>query len=119
MLMMSASLITMTEDKIMLPTNRPPTLPGEMLLEEFIKPMNFTQKAFASHLGWTYAKLNEIVHGKRGITPESALDLADALNMEPEFWLNLQRDWDLWHVSNTEKSTVKINILNLNKELRT
>lgn len=86
----------MTEENKMLPTHRPPTLPGEMLLEEFIKPMQLTQKSFAAHLGWTYAKLNEIVHGKRGITPETALDLADVLKMEPEFWLNLQRDWDLW-----------------------
>ncbi len=87
----------------MLPTNRTPATPGEMLLEKFIKPMNLTQKNFASHLGWPYTKLNEIVHGKRGITPESALDLADALNMEPEFWLNLQRDWDFWHAKQKHK----------------
>jgi addiction module HigA family antidote len=94
----------------MLPTNRAPTTPGEMLLEEFIKPMNLTQKTVATHLGWTYAKLNEIIHGKRGITPETALDLADALNMEPEFWLNLQRDWDLWHAKRKHKTIVKLKI---------
>ncbi len=103
----------------MLPTHRPPTLPGEMLLEEFINPMNLTQKAFASHLGWTYAKLNEIVHGKRGVTPESALDLADALNMEPEFWLNLQRDWDLWNARKHHKIINKINMAHLNHEQKT
>ncbi len=103
----------------MLPTNRTPTLPGEMLLEEFIKPMNLTQKTFASHLNWTYAKLNEIVHGKRGITPETALDLADALKMEPEFWLNLQRDWDLWHAKQKHKTIVKINTLTKGHELGT
>lgn len=103
----------------MLPTNRLPTLPGEMLLEEFIKPLNLTQKAFSAHLGWTYAKLNEIIHGKRGVTPEAALDLADALNMEPEFWLNLQRDWDLWQAKKTHKPIVKINSINLVSELRT
>lgn len=102
----------------MLPTNRPPSLPGEMLLEEFLKPMNLTQKQLAAHLGWTYAKLNEIVHGKRGITPETALDLADALNMEPEFWLNLQRDWDLWHAKQVHKTIVKINVQHKHNELR-
>ena len=92
----------------MLPSDRSPTHPGEMLLEEFLKPMNLTQKTFSSHLGWTYAKLNEIVHGKRGITPETALDLADTLSMEPEFWLNLQRDWDLWRAKQHHKSVAKI-----------
>lgn len=80
----------------MIPKNRPPTHPGEMLLEEFLKPMGINQKQLANHLNWTYAKLNELVHGKRGITPDSALDLADAFNMEAEFWMNLQRDWDLY-----------------------
>ena len=92
----------------MLPTNRAPTHPGEMLLEEFIKPIGMTQKEFASHLGWTYAKLNEIVHAKRGITPETALALADVLDMEAEFWLNLQRDWDLWHAKQKHKKIHKL-----------
>jgi len=50
----------------MLPKNRPPTHPGEMLLKEFLEPMHLTQKTFAQHLGWTYARLNEIINGKRG-----------------------------------------------------
>jgi addiction module HigA family antidote len=95
----------------MLPTNRAPTHPGEMLLEEFIKPLEMTQKDFASQLGWTYAKLNEIVHAKRGITPETALMLSDALGMEPEFWLNLQRDWDLWHAKRKHKKISKLKLL--------
>lgn len=81
----------------MLPKKRPPTHPGEMLLKEFLKPLGVTQKEFAAHLGWTYARLNEIIHGRRGITAESALALGGALRTGPEFWLNLQRDWDLWH----------------------
>jgi len=81
----------------MLPKNRPPTHPGEMLLKEFLEPMNVSQKDFCQHLGWTYARLNEIIHGKRGITADSALALGEALKMEPNFWLNLQRNWDLWH----------------------
>ncbi len=118
MLMMSVLLIITIEEKTMLPTNRPPTLPGEMLLEEFIKPMSLTQKAFASHLGWTYAKLNEIIHGKRGVTPEAALDLADALNMEPEFWLNLQRDRELWNARQKHKVIAKIKVPNLTHDQR-
>lgn len=87
----------------MLPKNRAPTHPGEMLLKEFLEPMGVTQKHFAEHINWTYARLNEIIHGKRGITADSALTLADAFEMEPEFWLNLQRDWALWQAKQQHK----------------
>lgn len=87
----------------MLPKKRPPTHPGAMLLNEFLEPLGITQKEFAAHLGWTYARLNEIINGHRGISAESALVLADAFKMEPEFWLNLQRDWDLWHALKNHK----------------
>lgn len=79
-----------------LPTNRPPFHPGKILLEEFIKPLGISQNAFSQHVGWTYARLNEIVNGKRGITPETALILADALGTTPDVWLNLQKNYDLW-----------------------
>lgn len=81
----------------MLPKNRPPTHPGEMLYKEFLEPRRISQAQFAKHLGWTYARLSEIVHGRRGVTANSALAFAQAFQMEPEFWMNLQRDWDLWH----------------------
>ena len=81
----------------MLPKHRPPTHPGEMLLKEFLEPMAVSQLELARHLGWPYARLNEIIKGKRGITSDSALALGDALGTGPEFWLNLQRDWNLWH----------------------
>lgn len=81
----------------MLPKKRPPTHPGKMLFKEFLEPMGVSQKEFSEHLGWTYARLNEIINGRRGITAESALALGDALKIDPEFWMNLQRDWDLWH----------------------
>ena len=87
----------------MLPKNRPPTHPGEMLLEEFLKPMGLTQRAFALHIGWTYARLNEIIRGKRGVTAESALTLGDAFDVEPTFWLNLQKNWELWQAVQTHK----------------
>ena len=90
----------------MLPKNREPTHPGEMLLEEFLKPCELTQQELAVHLGWTYARLNEIINGKRGVSADSALALADVFDMEPEFWINLQRDWDLWHALKKHKTIV-------------
>jgi antitoxin HigA-1 len=87
----------------MLSKKRQPTHPGEMLLKEFLEPAGITQKEFASKIGWTYARLNEIVNAKRGVSADSALTLGDAFQMEAKFWLNLQRDWDLWHASRTHK----------------
>jgi antitoxin HigA-1 len=81
----------------MLPKNRPPTHPGEMLLKEFMEPLHLSQKTLAKHLAWPYGRLNEIINGRRAVTVDSALALGDAFGTGPEFWLNLQRDWDLWH----------------------
>ena len=72
-----------------------PFHPGEILLEEFLLPARLTQTAFAEQLGWTRARLNELIKGKRGITAESALDLADALGTSAKLWMNLQATWDL------------------------
>lgn len=79
-----------------LPTHRPPTHPGEMLLEEFLKPLGISQTDFAERIGVSYPRLNELIHGKRGVTPDTALRLAQVLNMPADFWLGLQLDWDLW-----------------------
>ncbi len=68
-----------------------------MLLKEFLEPLAITQTELAGHLGWPYARLNEIINGRRGISASSALAIGEALATGPEFWLNLQRDWDLWH----------------------
>ena len=81
-----------------LPTNRPPTHPGEMLLEEFLKPLEISQSAFAVRLGVSFPRLNEVVRRKRSVTPDTALRLARVLGMSADFWLGLQSDWDLWHV---------------------
>jgi len=81
----------------MLPTNRPPTAPGEMLLEEFLKPRGVTQVELASRMGVPIQRVNTIVNGKRGITAETAILLAEALDSTPEFWMGLQADYDLWH----------------------
>jgi addiction module HigA family antidote len=72
-----------------------PFHPGEMLLEEFLQPMGMTQTAFAEKLGWTRAKLNELIKGKRGVTADSALDLAQALRTSAKLWMNLQATYDL------------------------
>jgi addiction module HigA family antidote len=74
---------------------RKPIHPGEMLLEEFLQPKGMSQREFSEKLGWTTAKLNELVKGKRGVTADSALDLAEALGTSPELWMNLQMMWDL------------------------
>ena len=87
-----------------LPTHRPPTHPGEMLLEEFLKPLGISQSAFAVRLGVSFPRLNEIIRGKRGVTPDTALRLAQVLGMSADFWLGLQTDWDLWHAMHGEKA---------------
>jgi addiction module HigA family antidote len=68
-----------------------------MLLEEFLRPLGISQSAFAIRLGVSFPRLNEIVRGKRGVTPDTALRLARVLGMSADFWLGLQQDWDLWH----------------------
>lgn len=85
-----------------LPTNRPPTHPGEMLLEEFLKPLEITQSAFAVRLGVSFPRLNEIINGRRSVTSDTALRLARVTGMSADFWLGLQQDWDLWHAMRSE-----------------
>ena len=68
-----------------------------MLLEEFLKPLEISQSAFAIRLGVSFPRLNEIIRGKRSVTPDTALRLARVLGMSADFWLGLQQDWDLWH----------------------
>lgn len=80
-----------------LPTDVPPVHPGEMLLEEFLKPLGVSQSAFAVRLAVSFPRLNEIVRGKRAVTPDTALRLAQVTGMSADFWLGLQSDWDLWH----------------------
>lgn len=85
-----------------LPTHRPPTHPGEMLLEEFLKPLGITQSAFAIQLGVSFPRLNEVINGRRSVTPDTALRLARVTGMSADFWLGLQQDWDLWHALRSE-----------------
>jgi addiction module HigA family antidote len=79
----------------MLPKNRVPTHPGEILREEFLNPLGITQRQFADHIGVPIQRVNEIVRGRRGVTSETAWLLAEALGTTPEFWMNLQAQHDL------------------------
>ncbi len=80
-----------------LPKNRPPTHPGEMLHHEFITPNGLSLAETARRLRISYPRLHEIVKGRRGVTIDTALRLERLFGMDADFWLNLQRDWDLWH----------------------
>ena len=88
---------------VQIPSDRSPTPPGEMLLEEFIKPLGLTQAELADRIGVSYVRLNEIVNGRRGITPSTALRLAKALGTTAQFWLNGQLAVDLYRVSHDEE----------------
>ena len=79
----------------MIPTNRIPTHPGEILAEDFLKELDLSQVRLAEHLGIPVQRINELVNGKRGVTPETAWLLAGAFGTTPEFWMNLQTAYDL------------------------
>ena len=79
--------------------NRPPTHPGEMLLEEFLRPLGMTQSEAARRMEIPLNRLNEVIRGRRGVTADTALRLAKLLNTDPEIWMNLQNQWDLWHAA--------------------
>ena len=88
-----------------LPTHRPPTHPGEMLIEEFLRPLGISQSAFAIQLGVSFPRLNEVINAKRAVTPDTALRLAQVTGMSADFWLGLQQDWDLWHALRSKAAT--------------
>jgi addiction module HigA family antidote len=79
----------------MLPKNRIPTHPGKILLDHFLRPMKLSQVRLAAHLGIPLQRVNEIVRGRRGVTPETAWLLSQAFDTTPDFWLNLQAAHDL------------------------
>jgi addiction module HigA family antidote len=87
-----------------LPSHRPPTHPGEMLLKEFLKPLGISQSAFAIRLGVSFPRMNEIIRGKRSVTADTALRLARVTSTSADFWLGLQAHWDLWHAMRAESA---------------
>ena len=92
---------------IRVPTHREPTHPGEMLLEEFLKPMNLSQRDLANGIQVPYQRVNELINGKRGVTPGTALRLAKYFGNTPGFWMNLQLRWDLYHAQQSEAEALR------------
>jgi len=89
---------------VRIPSHGPPTHPGAMLREEFLKPLHLTQTEVAKRLGVSYPRLNELLQGKRGVTPDTALRLEALFGMEAQFWLNLQLAWDLYHAQHSPQA---------------
>jgi addiction module HigA family antidote len=92
---------------VRVPTSREPTHPGEMLLEEFLKPMAVSQADLAAAIFVPYQRINELVNGRRGITPSTALRLSRFLGTTPDFWMNLQQRWDLYRAEKSEGDVIK------------
>ena len=89
------------------PTNRVPTHPGEMLLEEYLNPLGISQRDLANNIYVPYQRINEIVNGRRGVTPGTALRLAKYLGTSAGFWMNLQLRWDLYHAQKVEAQSLE------------
>jgi antitoxin HigA-1 len=92
---------------VRIPKNRPSTHPGEMLREDFLLPMGITQKQLADAIHVPFQRINELVSGKRGLTPSTALRLAKFFGMTPDFWLNLQMKRDLYFAEQKEKDVLR------------
>ncbi len=92
---------------IRVPTHREPTHPGEMLQEEFLEPMGLTQRQLAEGIRVPYQRINELVNGRRGVSPSTALRLAKYLGTSAEFWLNVQQRWDLFHAARSEETALR------------
>ncbi len=89
---------------VRIPTHRSPTHPGEMLLEEFLKPMGLTQRELSNAIHVPYQRVNEIINGHRGITPSTSLRLAKFFGVSEDFWMNLQLRWDLYFAKRSESA---------------
>jgi antitoxin HigA-1 len=92
---------------IRIPTNRAPTHPGEMLLEEFLKPMGLRQRDLAQGIFVPCQRVNELVKRRRGVTPSTALQLAKYFGTSPDFWMHLQLRWDLYQTQQAEAQELK------------
>jgi addiction module HigA family antidote len=88
----------------MLPTTRPPTHPGEILRKDFLEPLGMSQKEAARRLRISYVRVNELVNGRRGVTPDTALRLARLFGTTPDFWLSGQHNLDLWLAMNSPEA---------------
>ncbi len=93
---------------IRVPTHREPIHPGEMLLEEFLKPMELSQRDVANGIRVPYQRVNELINRRRGVTPATALRLAKYFGNTPGFWMNLQLRWDLYHAQQSEAAALRM-----------
>jgi antitoxin HigA-1 len=93
---------------IRIPTHREPTHPGEMLLEEFLRPMGLTQQELAQAIHVPYQRINELVNKRRGVTPATALRLAKFFGMSAAFWMSLQLRWELYHAQQAERQQLEM-----------
>ena len=92
---------------VRVPTNRMPTHPGEILKEEYLIPMEITQRELANEIRVPYQRVNELINGKRGVTPSTALRLAKFFGTTPGFWMNLQLRWDLYRAQQSEAKQIE------------
>lgn len=92
---------------VRVPTDREPIHPGEILLEEFLNPMELTQRDLADGIGVPYQRVNEVVRGRRGVTPSTALRLAKFFGTTADVWMNLQQRWDLYYAEAEEAEAIR------------
>ena len=92
---------------VCIPTDREPTHPGEMLLQEFLLPLGMTQRDLATAIRVPYQRVNEVVRKRRGVTPSTALRLSKFLGTSPDFWMSLQLRWDLYHAQRAEADQIE------------
>ncbi len=92
---------------VRIPTDREPTHPGEMLLQDFLGPLGMTQSDLATAIHVPFQRVNEIVRGRRGVTPSTALRFSRFFGTTPDFWINLQLRWDLYHAQRAEAEQIE------------
>ncbi len=92
---------------VRVPTDRPPTHPGEMLLEEFLEPLGMTQTELAERIEVPFQRINSLVNGRRAMTPDTALRLSRVFGTTPAFWMNHQLRWDLYHAQRDAKAPLQ------------
>lgn len=92
---------------VRIPSDREPTHPGEMLLQEFLIPLGMTQRDLATAIQVPFQRVNEVVRGRRGVTPSTALRLSRFFGTSTDFWINLQLRWDLYHAGRAEAEQIE------------
>ena len=92
---------------VRVPTHRPPTHPGEMLLEEFLEPLGMTQTELAERIGVPFQRVNGLVRGRRSLTPDTALRLSKLFGTTPSFWMSHQLRWDLYHTQRSSRKALE------------